>query len=252
MGWIFQYALKDETGKHSLAELRSYQDWYLKYYLKSVPGVAEVASLGGFRQQYQVNIDPNRLRAYQIPISRVVDAVRGGNNEIGARLLESAGAEYMIRGRGYVRSAQDIEGIVLANENGTPIRIKDVGEVVLGPDIRRGAADLDGAGEVVSGIVIMREGSNALEVIDRVKARLDDVGPSMPDGVKVVPIYDRSELIRRSISNARITLIEVIATVVIAIVIFLRHFPSAVIPVVTMPVAILLTFIPVEPSPAVR
>src|SRR5258708_3417311 len=235
LGWVFQYVLKDATGKHSLAELRSYQDWYLKYYLKAVPGVAEVASLGGFTQQYQVNVDPNRLRSYGIPISRVADAVRGGNSETGARLLEFGGAEYMIRGRGYVKSPQDIEQIVLANEDGTPIRISDVGEVVLGPDIRRGAADLDGTGETVSGIVIMREGSNALDVIDKVKTRLKEIEPGMPQGVKVVPIYDRSDLIRRSISNARSTLIEVILTVVIIILIFLWHFPSAVIPVVTIP-----------------
>jgi len=246
LGWVYQYVLKDTSGKHNLAELRSYQDWYLKYYLKAVPGVAEVASLGGFTQQYQINVDPNRLRAYGIPISRVADAVRSGNTETGARLLEFAGAEYMIRGRGYVKSPQDIADIVLADQNGTPIRIKDVGEVVLGPDIRRGAADLDGTGEVVSGIVIMRQGSNALDVIDRVKARLKEIEPGMPEGVKVVPIYDRSELIRRSISNARSTLIEVILTVVVIILIFLWHFPSAVIPVVTIPVAILLTLIPLQ------
>ena len=246
LGWVFQYVLKDKSGKHSLAELRSYQDWYLKYNLKAVPGVAEVASLGGFTQQYQINVDPNRLRSYGIPISRVADAVRSGNSETGARLLEFGGAEYMIRGRGYVKSPQDLEDIVLSDQNGTPIRIKDVGEVVLGPDIRRGAADLDGAGEVVSGIVIMREGSNALDVIDRVKTRLKEIEPGMPEGVQVVPIYDRSDLIRRSISNARYTLIEVILTVVVIILIFLWHFPSAVIPVVTIPVAILLTFIPLH------
>src|SRR5579864_8037726 len=246
LGWVFQYVLKDESGKHTLAELRSYQDWYLKYYLKAVPGVAEVASLGGFTQQYQINVDPNRLRSYGIPISRVADAVRSGNSETGARLLEFGGAEYMIRGRGYVKTPQDIADIVLADQNGTPIRIKDIGEVVLGPDIRRGAADLDGTGEVVSGIVIMRQDSNALDVIDRVKARLKEIEPGMPEGVKVVPIYDRSELIRRSISNARSTLIEVILTVVVIILIFLWHFPSAVIPVVTIPVAILLTFIPLQ------
>src|SRR6266581_4276042 len=217
LGWVFQYVLKDESSQHNLGELRSYQDWYLKYYLKAVPGVAEVASLGGFTQQYQINVDPNRLRSYGIPISRVADAVRSGNSETGARLLEFGGAEYMIRGRGYVKTPQDLEDIVLVNQNGTPIRIKDVGEVVLSPDLRRGAADLDGTGEVVSGIVIMREGSNALEVIDHLKARLKDIEPGMPAGVKVVPIYDRSELIRRAISNARSTLIEVILTVVIII-----------------------------------
>jgi len=246
LGWVFQYVLRDTSGKHSLAELRSYQDWYLKYYLKAIPGVAEVASLGGFTQQYQINVDPNRLRSYGIPISKIAEAVQSGNSETGARLLEFGGAEYMIRGRGYVKSPKDLEDIVLANEKGTPIRIKDVGEVVLGPDIRRGAADLDGAGEVVSGIVIMREGSNALDVIERVKARIKEIEPGMPEGVKVVPVYDRSELIHRSISNARSTLIEVIVTVVIIILIFLWHFPSAVIPVVTIPVAILITFIPLQ------
>src|SRR5215472_4257632 len=248
LGWVFQYVLQDTSGKHTLAELRSYQDWYLKYYLKAIPGVAEVASLGGFTQQYQINVDPNRLRSYGIPISKVAAAVQSGNNETGARLLEFGGAEYMIRGRGYVKSPKDLEQIVLANEKGTPIRIKGVGEVVLGPDIRRGAADLDGTGEVVSGIVVMREGSNALDVIDRVKARLKEIGSGMPEGVKVVAIYDRSELIRRSISNARSTLIEVILTVVIIILIFLWHFPSAVIPVITIPVAILLTLIPLQYS----
>jgi len=248
LGWVFQYVLKDTSGKHTLAELRSYQDWYLKYYLKAIPGVAEVASLGGFTQQYQINVDPNRLRSYGIPISKVAEAVQSGNNETGARLLEFGGAEYMIRGRGYVKSPKDLEQIVLANEKGTPIRIKDVGEVVLGPDIRRGAADLDGTGEVVSGIVIMREGSNALDVIDRVKARLKEIEPGMPEGVKIVPIYDRSELIHRSISTARSTLIEVVITVVIIILIFLWHFPSAVIPVVTIPVTILITFIPLQYS----
>ena len=246
LGWVYQYVLKDESGKHSLGELRSYQDWYLKYYLKAVPGVADVASLGGFTQQYQVNVDPNRLRSYGIPISRVADAVRSGNRETGARLLEFGGAEYMIRGRGYVQSQHDIEEIALASVDGTPIRIKDVGKVVIGPDIRRGASDLDGNGEVVSGIVIMRDGNNALDVIGRVKSRLKDVEPGLPDGVKVMPVYDRSELIQRSISNARWTLIEVILTVVLIILIFLWHFPSAVIPVVTIPVAVLVTFIPLH------
>jgi Cu(I)/Ag(I) efflux system membrane protein CusA/SilA len=246
LGWVFQYVLKDESGQHSLGELRSYQDWYLRYYLKAVPGVADVGSVGGFTQQYQVNVDPNRLRFYGIPVSRVADAVRAGNRETGARLLEFGGAEYMIRGRGYLQSQRDIEETVLVSVDGTPIRIRDVGKVVVGPDIRRGASDLDGNGEVVSGIVIMRDGSNALDVIDRVKARLNDIASGLPKGVKVVPVYDRSELIHRSISIASWTLIEVILTVVLVIVIFLWHFPSAVIPVVTIPVAVLLTFIPLH------
>lgn len=246
LGWVFQYVLKEESGEHNLGELRSYQDWYLRYYLKAVPGVAEVASLGGFTQQYQINVDPNRLRSYGIPISRVAEAVRGGNQETGARLLEFGGAEYMIRGRGYLRSPKDLEETVLGAVDGTPIRIKDVGKVVIGPDIRRGTTDLNGRGEVVSGIVIMREGSNALDVIDRVKARLKEIEPGLPHGVKIVPIYDRSQLVRRAISNARLTLIEVIVTVVIIILIFLWHFPSAAIPIITIPVAVLLTFIPLH------
>src|SRR6266542_998602 len=167
LGWIFQYVLVDESGSQSLAAMRSYQDWYLRYYLKSVPGVADVAPLGGYVRQYQVNVDPNRLQAYGLPISRVVDAVRGCNNDVGGRLIEFGGTEYMVRGRGYARSVGDLENIVLtASESGTPIRIKDVGQVVLGPDLRRGVSDLDGTGEAVSGIVIMRQGENALDVID--------------------------------------------------------------------------------------
>jgi Cu(I)/Ag(I) efflux system membrane protein CusA/SilA len=244
LGWIFQYVLRDDSKQHSLAELRSYQDWNLKYYLKAVPGVAEVASVGGFTQQYQVNVDPNRLRSYGIPISRVTDAVRQSNNETGARLLDFGGAEYMIRGHGYVKSAKDLEETVLSAANGTPIRIKDVARVVLGPDLRRGVTDFDGGGEAVSGIVVMREGYNALEVIDGVKARLQEIAPGMPKGVRVVLVYDRSDLIRRAISNARTTLIEVVLTVVVIILIFLWDFSSAVIPVVTIPIAIVFAFIP--------
>ena len=245
LGWIFQYVLVDTSGQHSLAEMRSYQDWYLRYYLKSVPGVAEVAPLGGFGQQYQVNLDPNRLQAYGIPINRVVEAVRGGNNEVGGRLLEFGGTEYMVRGRGYARSLRDFEDIVLvASESGTPIRIKDVGQVVMGPDLRRGVSDLDGGGEAVSGIVVMRQGQNALDVIDRVKAKLKEIEAGLPTGVKVVPIYDRSELIHRSIDNLRSTLIEVILTVVLVIFIFLWHIPSALIPAITIPIAVLISFIP--------
>jgi copper/silver efflux system protein len=245
LGWVFQYALVDTSGKHSLAELRSYQDWYLRYYLKSVNGVAEVAPLGGFGQQYQVNLDPNRLQAYGISINRVVEAVRGGNSEVGGRLLEFGGTEFMVRGRGYAKSVRDFENIVLtASESGTPIRVKDVGQVVLGPDLRRGVSDLDGNGEVVSGIVIMRQGENALRVIDRVKAKLKEIEPGLPAGVKVVPIYDRSDLVRRSISNLKSTLIEVLCIVALVILLFLWHVPSALVPLITIPIAVLLSFIP--------
>jgi copper/silver efflux system protein len=245
LGWVFQYALVDTTGRHNLAEMRSYQDWYLRYYLKSVPGVAEVAPLGGFGKQYQVNLDPNRLQRYGISIAKVVDAVRGGNKEVGGRVIEFGGSEYMIRGRGYAQSLRDFGDIVLStNSSGAPICIKDVGHVTLGPDLRRGLSDLDGTGEVVSGIVVMRQGQNALDVIDLVKAKIKEIEPGLPPGVRVVPIYDRSDLIKRSIENLKSTLTEVILTVAAVILIFLWHFPSAVIPMLTIPVAVLLSFIP--------
>ena len=246
LGWVYQYVLEDPSGQHTLGELRSYQDWYLKYYLASVPGVAEVASLGGFTQQFQVNVDPNRLRTYGIPLSRVTDAVRAANRETGARLLDFGGAEYMIRGRGYLHSVKDIEDTVLVAAEGSPILIRDVANVIIGPDIRRGVADLGGMGEVVSGIVIARQGSNAVDVINGVEKRLKEIEGGLPPGVKVVPVYDRSSLIHRAISNARITLLEVILTVVLIICIFLWHFPSAVVPVITIPVTLLLTFIPLH------
>jgi len=245
LGWIFQYVLVDESGQRTLAEMRSYQDWYLRYYLKALPGVAEVASLGGFGKQYQVKVDPNRLQAYGIPISRVVDAVRAGNSDVGGRLIEFGGTEYMVRGLGYARSIRDIEDIVLvASETGTPIRIKDIGQVATGPDLRRGVADLDGIGDAVSGIVVMRQGQNALDVIDRVKARIKEIEPGVPSGIKIVPIYDRSELIHRSIDTLTSTLIQVILTVVLIILLFLWHIPSALIPVITIPIAVLISFIP--------
>ena len=245
LGWIFQYALVDTSGKHSLEEMRSYQDWYLRYYLKAVPGVAEVAPVGGFVRQYQVNVDPNRLQAYNIPITQVVKAVEGGNKDVGGRLIEFGGTEYMVRGRGYAHSLKDFENIVLtASEDGTPIRVKDIGQVAMGPDYRRGVTDLDGTGEVVSGIIVMRQGQNALDVIARVKAKIKEIEPGLPSGVKIVPIYDRSELIQRAIGNMKSTLVEVLITVSLVILIFLWHFPSAIIPVITIPVAVLISFIP--------
>jgi Cu(I)/Ag(I) efflux system membrane protein CusA/SilA len=245
LGWVFQYALVDTSGKHSLADLRSYQDWNLRYYLRAVPGVAEVAPIGGYTRQYQVNVDPDRLRSYGIPVSRVVEAVRGGNNESSGRLLEFGGTEYMIRGHGYARTLEDFANIPLSvSDTGSQIRIKDVGQVEMGPDLRRGLADLDGTGEVVSGIVVMRNGENALDVIDRVKAKIKEIEPGFPEGVKLVPIYDRSELIHRTIGTVKQTIIEVLVTVVLIILVFLWHFPSAAIPIVTMPVAVLLAFIP--------
>ncbi len=245
LGWVFQYALVDTSGQRSLADLRSYQDWYLKYYLKAVPGVSEVATIGGFGRQYQVNVDPNRLRNYGLSITTIVDAVRGGNAETGGRLIEFGGTEYMVRGRGYAKSVADFESIVVsASESGTPIRIRDIGQVVVGPDLRRGLSDLDGTGEAVSGIIVMRQGQNALEVIDRVKAKITQVEPGLPKGVKIVPIYDRSELIRSAISNVSETLVEIILTVVFIVLLFLLHVPSAIIPIITIPVAVLVSFLP--------
>ena len=247
VGWVFQYALVDSTGRQNLAELRSLQDWYLRYHLQAVPGVAEVAPLGGFVRQYQINIDPDRLQAYNIPITKVVAAVRGGNNDVGGRLVELTGREYMVRGRGYAKSTGDLEKIVLATSpSGVPVTVRDVGSVVLGPDIRRGIADLDGKGEAVSGIVIMRQGENALRVIRRVKEKLKEIQPGLPAGVKVVTTYDRSELILASIDNLKHTLIEELVVVSIVILIFLWHIPSAIIPIVTIPVAVIISFIPMR------
>ena len=246
LGWVFQYALVDESGKENLADLRSYQDWYLRYYLQSVPGVAEVATVGGFVRQYQVNVDPNRLQAYNITIDKVVEAIRNGNNDVGGRLVEFSGREYMVRGRGYAKSVEDIEKIGVGSDpkTGTPITIKQLGKVELGPDIRRGIADLDGKGDAVGGIVVMRYGENALKVIDRVKEKLKEIEPSLPAGVKIVSTYDRADLILRSIDTLTQTLIEELIIVSAVILFFLWHIPSAIIPIVTIPVSVLLAFIP--------
>ena len=245
VGWVFEYALVDESGRHTLAELRSFQDWHLRYWLASVPGVAEVASIGGFVKQYQVNLDPNRLAAYGLGVRDIVDAIRASNNDVEGRLLEFAGREYMVRGRGYLSSVADIEQVSLgADPRGTPIRVSDVARVQLGPDIRRGVADLDGKGEVVGGIIVMRFGENALDVIDRVKAKLREVQDAMPAGMTIVPTYDRSWLIGESIANLRRTLIEEAVVVSLVIIIFLFHLRSALIPILTLPIAVAASFIP--------
>jgi len=245
VGWVFQYALVAEG--QSLAALRSTQDWFLRYQLQSVPGVAEVAPLGGFVRQYQVAVDPNRLAAYGVPIAKVVAAVRGGNNDVGGRLVEFTGREYMVRGRGYAQSTADLESLPLTvSATGVPVLVRDVGTVSLGPDMRRGVADLDGRGEVVSGIVVMRQGENALRVIERVKAKLKEIEPGLPPGVKLITAYDRSELILRSIDNLKRTLTEELIVVALVILVFLWHFPSAVIPIVTIPLAVLISFVPMH------
>ena len=245
VGWIFEYALVDETGQNSLADLRTFQDWYLRYWLESVPGVAEVASVGGFVKQYQVEVDPNKLLAYNIPLKDVIEAIQKSNNDVGGRVLEMAGTEYMIRGRGYIRSLKDVEEVGIGVDmKGNPIRVRDVANVQFGPDIRRGAAELDGRGEVVGAIVVMRYGENALDVIDRIKTKLNEVKSSLPPGVRLVTTYDRSKLIGRSIATLKEKLMEEILVVALVIVFFLWHVRSALIPILTLPIAALFSFIP--------
>ncbi len=242
VGWIYQYALVDQSGKHTLDELRTFQDWHLKYALQLVKGVAEVASIGGYIKQYQVIVNPVALQQYKIPISAVVSAVKSSNQEVGARVIEFSGTEYMLTVKGYINKKEDIEQAVLKVVNGVPVKVKNVAAVELGPDIRRGVSELNGNGEVVGGIVVMRYNENALNTIERVKERLAQV--KLPDGVKVVTVYDRSELINRAIATLRKKLIEEMLVVSLVILIFLLHFPSAVIPIITLPIAVLFAFIP--------
>jgi Cu/Ag efflux pump CusA len=247
VGWVFQYALVDKSGKHSLADLRSLQDWTIRYQLQSVPGVAEVASLGGFVRQYQITVDPNKLAAYKIPLMQVMSAVRSSNNEVGARLVEWSGAEYMVRARGYVKNIADLEQIVVrTDERGTPVLLQNVATIQLGPEMRRGVAELDGEGETAAGIVIMRQSEDALAVINRVKERLAEIEKTLPKGVKIVTTYDRSELIERSIATVKHELLIEIIIVSLIIILFLWHLPSAVIPIVTIPAAVILSFIPMK------
>ena len=244
VGWVYQYALVDHSGKHSSDELRSYQDWFLNYSLASVPGVAEVATVGGQVRQFQVSVDPNKLAAYRIPIGAVINAVKSSNSEVGGRLVEYSGREYMVRGRGYVKTTKDLESAVLKAYDGTPVRLSDVATVSLGPELRRGITDLDGQGDAVGGIVVMRQGENALNVIRSVKARLAELKDSLPKGVEVVSVYDRSDLIHRAIDTVTHKLIEEMIVVSIIILIFLWHIPSALIPILTIPVSVALAFIP--------
>jgi len=244
VGWVFQYVLLDKSGRHSSDELRSYQDWFLRYSIQSVPGVAEVATVGGQVRQYQVTVNPITLAGYNLSLDKVVEAVRKGNNDVGGRLVELSGREYMVRGRGYIKSIEDIEKIVLKTENGTPVRIKDIADVTLGPEMRRGIADYNGEGDVVGGIVVMRQGENALNVIERVKTRLNELKPSLPEGVEIVTTYDRSDLIHRAIDTVESKLIEEIIIVSLIILLFLWHIPSAIVPILTIPVSVALAFIP--------
>lgn len=243
-GWVYEYAVIDRTHSKSLADLRALQDWYLRYQLETVPGVAEVATIGGYVRQYQVKLDPNKLFSYGIPVSTVIDRVRDSTNEVGGDVLEMSGAEYMVRGLGYLRSLDDLENVPVATKNGTPVLVRDLGTVAFGPDVRRGAAEWQGEGEAVGGIVVMRYGLNALDVINGVKTKLRQIAPSLPPGVEVVAGYDRSWLIDESIKTLKRDLIEEAIIVSFVSLAFLFHFRSALVPIVTLPIAVLGAFIP--------
>ncbi|HXJ57583.1 MAG TPA: CusA/CzcA family heavy metal efflux RND transporter [Verrucomicrobiae bacterium] len=244
VGWVFEYALVDKTGRHNLAELRSFQDWNLRYALESVKGVSEVAPVGGFVKQYQVDLDPNKLSAYGIPISEVVNKIRASNGDVGGKIFEIGSTEFYVRGRGYIKSIEDIENIPLKTQRGTAVFVKNVGTVHLGPDLRRGIAELNGEGEVVGGIVVMRYGENALRVIDGIKKKLAEIKPSLPAGVEIVTSYDRSQLIKRAIATLREKLIEESIVVALVCLVFLWHIRSALVAIFTLPIAIILSFLP--------
>jgi len=247
VGWVFQYALVDKSGNNDLAQLRSFQDFKLRYWLESVEGVAEIASIGGFEKEYQVTVDPYKLASYGITLKQMAQAIRRSNNDVGGRVLEISGHEHFIRGRGYIHSIADIERIALGvNKNGAPILISHIAQVSLGPALRRGLAELNGEGETVGGIVIMRHGEDALNVIERVKQRLKDIKKSLPEGVEIVTVYDRSDLIERAINTLKQTLSEEMLVVSLVIMLFLLHLRSALIAIITLPIAILLAFIPMS------
>jgi Cu(I)/Ag(I) efflux system membrane protein CusA/SilA len=243
-GWVYEYAIVDRGHTKSLADLRALQDWFLRYQLETVPGVAEVATIGGFVRQYQVKLDPNKLFSYGISASTVIDRVRQSTNEVGGDVLEMSGAEYMVRGVGYLRSLADLENVPVATKNGTPVLVRDLGTVAFGPDVRRGAADWQGEGETVGGIVVMRYGMNALNVINGVKAKFQEIAPSLPPGVEIVSGYDRSWLINESIKTLKRDLIAEAIIVSLVCIAFLFHFRSALVPIITLPIAVLAAFIP--------
>jgi Cu(I)/Ag(I) efflux system membrane protein CusA/SilA len=243
-GWVYEYALVDKSRLHSLADLRSLQDWNVRYALETVPGVSEVATIGGFVKQYQVKLDPNRLLALKVPLETVIDKIRDSNGEVGGRVLEMSGVDYMIRGLGYVHSVAELEEISVAINNGTPVLIRDLGVVSLGPDLREGAAEWNGDGETVGGIVVMRYGQNALTVIDGVKQKLAQIQKTLPRGVEIVAGYDRSGLIQESINTLKRDLLEEAIIVSLVIIVFLFHLRSALIPILALPIAVIATFIP--------
>ena len=244
VGWVYQYALVDESGQNDLQKLRAIQDWQLRYWIQSVPGVAEVASVGGFEKQYQIQVDPSRMKARNVSVGQIAAAVRGTNGEVGGRVIEMAQHEYVLRGRGYIDKKDDIELAVVATDaRGTPVRIRDVADVTIGGNIRRGVVDLDGRGEVVGGIVIMRSGENALDVIERVKAKLEASKASLPPGVKIVAVYDRSQLITASVKTLTMNLVQILGVVILVIFVFLFHLRSAMVAAITLPAATAVTFI---------
>lgn len=243
-GWVYEYAIVDTTHTRSLADLRTLQDWHLRYALETVPGVAEVASIGGFVRQYQVQLDPSKLLAYNISLSTVIDRVKASTNEVGGRVLDLSGAQYMIRGLGYLRSLNDLATVAVGSNNGTPVLLRDLGTVSFGPDIREGVAEWNGEGETVGGIIVMRQGQNALSVISGVKRKLGQLGPSLPPGVQIMSGYDRSGLINESIATLKRDLLEEAAIVSLVIIVFLFHFRSALIAILALPLAVLISFIP--------
>ncbi len=244
-GWVYEYAIVDKNHNQSLADLRTLQDWHLRYELETVPGVAEVATIGGYVRQYQVQLDPNKLLAYGIPLSTVIDRVRQSTNEVGGRVLDQSGAAYMIRGLGYLTSLRDLEMVAVGSRNGTPVLIRDLGTVSFGPDISEGVAEWDGKGETVGGIIVMRQGQNALKVIEGVKKKLREIAPSLPPGVEIVTGYDRSGLIQASIQTLQRDLLEEAIIVSLVIIVFLFHFRSALIAIIALPIAVLVSFIPI-------
>ncbi len=244
VGWVYEYALIDRTGKHDLAELRSLQDWFLKFELKTIPGVAEVATLGGMVRQYQVQVDPNKLRSYGIPLSKVVSALQADNQETGGSVIESAEAEYMVRSHGYLETLDDFRNIPLSVSNtGTPILLSDVARIQIGPELRRGVTELNGEGEVTGGVIVMRAGQNALEGINAVKTKLETLKKSLPVGVEIVTTYDRSQLINRAVDNLTHKLIEEFIVIALVCAVFLWHFRSALVAIVALPIGILVSFI---------
>ncbi len=244
VGWIYEYALVDKTGRHDLSQLRSIQDWYLRYPLQTVPGVSEVASVGGFVKQYQVEVDPNALLAYNIPLSKVRMAIMRSNKDVGGRLIEMAETEYMVRGLGYIKSIEDINNIpVSVDAHGTPIRLRDVANVKLGPELRRGLVDLNGEGEVAGGVVIMRFGENALSTIEGVRAKLEELKKGLPEGVEIVPVYDRGDLIERAVDNLKEKLLEEFIVVSLICMLFLLHARSALVAIIALPIGILIAFL---------